>query len=87
MRQIVVESVFALHLANAQPCTLADIYKQSQQKVMTKRDGYTWTWPYRHKRTWDRRVNEAASREHGARIVAVKAGVYKPNPALFKEDP
>ena len=88
MRQIVVETVFALHQESNLPlrrfaCDLQQIYTRSQTKVRKLRDRGLWSWNYRGKRTWDRRVNEAASKRHGAKIVAVSSGLYRPNPALW----
>lgn len=90
MRQIVKEAVMSLYHESGQPvytfaCDLTQIYKRCQQKVRKRRADGTWNYPYRGKRTWDRRVNEAASEQNGAAIVAVTAGVYRPNVRLFKE--
>lgn len=90
MRQIVVEAVMSLYNESTLPftmfsCNLNQIYRRCQTKVRHLRDLKKWSFPYRGKRTWDRRVNEAASLEYGAKIVAVTAGVYRPNQKLFQE--
>jgi len=88
MREIVVESVFALHTESKLPlrmfaCDLQQIYRRCQQKVRELREAEEWSFPYRGKRTWDRRVNGAASEKHGSKIIAVSAGFYRPNPRMF----
>lgn len=90
MIQIVNEAVMSLYNESKLPlrmfaCDLNQIYRRCQQKVRQRRADETWNYPYRGKRTWDRRVNEAASLEHGAKIVAVTAGMYRPNQKLFQE--
>jgi len=89
MRQIVVEAVMSLYNESNQPLNmfavdLNQIYRRSQQKVRKLRSNGEWAFPYRGKRTWDRRVNEAASEQNGAKIVAVTAGKYRPSPKLFQ---
>jgi len=89
MRTIVVESVFALFNESRLPprmftCDLNQIYRRCQQKVRLLREEGEWSFPYRGKRTWDRRVNEAASPKHGAKIIAVSAGLYRPHQKMFE---
>jgi len=90
MIQIVDEAVMSLFNESKLPlrmfaCDLNQIYRRCQQKIRQRRADETWDFPYRGKRTWDRRVNEAASEKHGAKIVAVTAGMYRPNVKLFQE--
>lgn len=90
MIQIVNESVMSLYNESKQPletfaCSLQQIYRRCQLKVRQLRADNVWDYPYRGKRTWDRRVNEAASLEHDAKIVAVTAGQYRPSSHLFQE--
>ena len=90
MIQIVDEAVMSLFHESNLPLNvfaadLNQIYRRCQQKIRKLRDTGEWQFPYRGKRTWDRRVNDAATEKHGAKIVAVTAGVYRPNPRLFLE--
>lgn len=90
MIQLINESVMGLFNESKLPvqifsCNLLQIYRRCQLKVRQKRADRTWNYPYRGKRTWDRRVNYAASEKHGAKIVSVTAGVYRPNITLFQE--
>lgn len=88
MITVINESVMSLFHESKLPletfaCDLLQIYRRSQQKVRRLRDTGDWNYPYRGKRTWDRRVNNAATRKYGAKIVAVTAGKHRPNPRLF----
>ena len=83
MRQIVVQAAVSLTSEGNVEFDLLQLYRRSQQIVRQKRDRNEWNWPYRSKRTWDRRVNSVASKKYGAKLVAVTAGKYKLNPKLF----
>lgn len=90
MINLINESVMGLFNESKLPlhtfsCNLLEIYRRCQQKVRQKRADREWNYPYRGKRTWDRRVNNAASLKFGAKIVAVTSGVYRPNAKLFQE--
>jgi len=90
MINIINESVMGLFSESQLPlqtfaCNLLEIYRKCQQKVRRLRDTDEWNYPYRGKRTWDRRVNNAATEKYGAKIVAVTAGMYRPNVKLFQE--
>jgi len=90
MVQIVNEAVMSLFHESKLPlrmfaCELQEIYIRCQQKVRQLRADDAWNFPFRGKRTWDRRVNDAASERYGAKIVAVTAGMYRPHPKMFQE--
>jgi hypothetical protein len=90
---LINESVMGLFHESKLPlqtfaCNLLQIYRRCQTRINGKdglREQGAWRFPYRGKRTWDRRVNDAASEKHGAKIVAVTAGFYRPNVRLFQE--
>ena len=91
MITLINESVMGLFNESKLPlgmfsCNLLQIYRRCQLKVRQKRADHEWNYPYRGKRTWDRRVNNAATEKQGAKIVAVTAGVYRPNPTLFQKE-
>jgi len=62
---------------------LLELYRRCQLNVRRKREREEWSYPYRGKRTWDRRVNDAASPKYGAKLVAVTAGEYRLNPKHY----
>lgn len=100
-RQLIVEVVFGAYHAKRellakmqmppQPVSLAEIYLALKNRVLQLRR--VRMWPYRkHGKRWvDRRVNEAATPKYYAdgmpKIVATTAGMYEPNPQLFKPKP
>lgn len=75
----------------AQPVKLKEIYLEVRSRLAQLRS--CGSWPYRvHGKRWlDRRVNECAcpkySEDGVPRIVAVRAGLYEPNPVLFVKKP
>jgi len=96
-RQLVVEAVFGVYYRKrallaerqmpAQPVSLSEIYLEVRSRVAQLRACGLWRYAVHGKRWLDRRVNEAACPRYAAdgvpRIVAVSAGLYAPNPALF----
>ena len=86
MQQIVKEAIYGLYNQSGEPLktfqvNLYNIYLECQRKIRKLRKHQEWRYPYRGKRTWDRRVNEVG--EHG-HIVAVKAGWYRPRFPNYK---
>jgi hypothetical protein len=71
----------------SQPVSLGEIYLEVRSRVAVRQR--CGSWPYRvHGKRWlDRRVNECAcpkySEDGVPKVVAVTAGHYEPNPALF----
>jgi len=95
IRQLVVKAVFAKWNKDKEPATLLSIFFKVQDNIkelITTAQWNRWKkeWGIPGKRTIDRRVNEAADPrfyEDGVpKIVAVSAGVYQPNPALFVKE-
>ena len=80
IRQVAVEAVFSAWNTRGRPTDLREIFAFYVERC--KAEGVQ----IRKKRTVDRRVNEAASTEYGARIVSNTAGMYQPNPTLFLEE-
>ena len=83
MREIVLQAAMSLTTEGYVSFRLLELYRRCQWIVRQKRDREEWNWPYRGKRTWDRRVNDAASPKYGAKLVAVTAGEYRLNPKQF----
>lgn len=73
---IVRQAVASLRNEGKEPVSLGQIFSRAQWIVGMKRTRGEWEWPYRVKRTWDRRVNEAATKEVGM-LIATTAGTYK----------
>lgn len=89
LRALCIQAVFSTWYQEHRPTQLSEIYRFVKAKIREKLAAREWPFSeYRGKRTIDRRVNEAACgafSENGvARIVAVTAGVYQPNPELFE---
>ena len=89
LRQYIVEAVMARWNEKQQPSTLLSIFFRVTDRIAKERQNGQWKWHHPSKRTIDRQVNNAADpRYYGdkiPKIVAVTAGVYKPNPQLFEE--
>lgn len=88
MHPIIVEAVYGLFNESKEPlqvfaCHIDEIYRRCQLRVRELRDSGQWSYPYRGRETWKRRMQEAAYEEHGAKIINVKAGFYRPNPKMF----
>jgi hypothetical protein len=88
-RKLVCEAVFNYWKFKHRPCSLVEIFGFVTAKVEALRKRDEWPFKaYRGRRTVDRRVNEACSpqfyADNIARIVAVTAGIYQPNPKLFE---
>ena len=88
LRALCTQAVFSTWYQEHRPTQLSEIYRFVKAKITEKSAAREWPFSeYRGKRTIDRRVNEAAcgaySEDGVARIVAVTAGVYQPNPELF----
>jgi len=100
LRDLIIQAVFGAYhekkqlLAEqekpSQPVSLDEIYLRVQVKVDQLMRVGKWRFMFPSKRTVDRRVNEASSlafNENGVpKIVAVTAGFYTVNPALFVEE-
>jgi len=91
MRGVVTRAVFSVWNRYGRPTDLAEIY---QYYLKQASEGWHFdqernyfrlqpSFPQRGKRTVDRRVNEAASKQFGAKVVAVTSGIYQPSPRLF----
>jgi hypothetical protein len=78
IRQVIVEAVFSIWNTEHRPTNLQEIFNIYVEKCKKEKVRI------RKKRTVDRRVNEAASLEFGARIVSNTSGMYQPNPRLFE---
>ena len=92
LRALCIQAVFSTWYQEHRPTQLSEIYRFVKAKIREKLALGEWPFSaYRDKRTIDRRVNEAACgafSENGvAKIVAVTAGVYQPNPELFEALP
>jgi hypothetical protein len=92
IRKLAVEAVYKIAFTEHRPADLADIYRIVTEKIGKLRADDEWPWKeYRSKRTVDRRVNEASSKDFSVdgvpKIVAVSAGLYCVNPALFEKKP
>lgn len=91
LRQYIREVVFSKWNTNYKPVGLMTIFYLVQDRVLKDREKGVWPkeWGVPGKRTIDRRVNEAANPkfygDQTPKIVAVTAGLYQPNPELFKE--
>lgn len=89
LRELCIQAVFWKWANKRCPTDLNEINAFVRAKIREKRKLGEWPFPdYRGKRTIDRRVNEAAcpsfSEDGVAKIVAVTAGIYQPNPKLFE---
>lgn len=95
LRKLVVKVVYAYWNERHKPIPMSPNKACAEyiaQKVQTMlnllRYRGEWKWGYIGKRTIDRRVNEAADPlfydDKVPKIVAVSAGLYQPNPELFK---
>ena len=89
LRALCIQAVFSKWNNKRQPTDLREINAFVRDKIKEKQKLGEWPFTsYRGKRTIDRRVNEAAcgafSEDGIARIVAVTAGIYQPNPQLFE---
>ncbi len=89
LRALCIQAVFSTWNNEHRATQLSEIYRFVKAKIREKQSLGEWPFSsYRGKRTIDRRVNEAACgafSENGvARIVAVTAGLYQPNPELFE---
>ena len=89
IRKLTVEAVFKVWNIEHRPADLMEIYEIVTDKIAMLRRNQQWSWKEnRSKRTIDRRVNEASSKDFYPdgvpRICAVTSGLYQPNPALFK---
>lgn len=97
LRQYILEVVFAVWSEHKKPVAMSPqkpghffIARGVQKKIRAAQEKGEWPqeWGHVGKRTIDRRVNEAADprfyKDGIPKIVAVTAGVYQPNPALFK---
>jgi len=92
IRKLAVEAVYKIWNTEHRPADLMDIYVIVTEKIGKLRADDEWPWrEYRSKRTVDRRVNEASSKDFYAdgipKICAVTSGVYQPNPAIFEKKP
>jgi len=97
-RQMLVEIVFGLYrrkkelLAKTgmppQPISLGEIFREYLSRVATLESIGQWKCKTHSKRWIDRRINECACPTYSdsgePRIVAAKAGLYEPNPKLFR---
>jgi hypothetical protein len=85
IRAKAANAVYSVWNESRKPAQLGEIFIRVRSNIANDETWpKDWTWP--SKRTVDRRVNEAADFRfyHGPTpIVAVKAGVYCPNPARF----
>jgi len=79
IRDIVTRAVFSVWNLEGRPTDLAEVYR-FYRTHLPESAKVVWS-----KRTVDRRVEEAATPEHGAKIVCVTAGIYQVNPELFLE--
>ncbi len=100
-RQLIRESIFAVYrrkkeiLAGkgmpAQPVSLGEVYLEVRSRVAQLRSCGCWLYRVHGKRWLDRRVNECACPkyyEDGVpKVVSVSAGLYWPNPILFRWEP
>jgi len=93
---LVVESIRGYFSEYQRGAGLDDIYSRVLEKIRVLRQDEEWPhdWKTPRKRTVDRRVNEVASvnpaenlvMENGVSyVIALKAGLYCPNPALFED--
>jgi hypothetical protein len=82
--RIVNEAVWSVWKLEHRPTNLKEIYDFYKAKVNALRRQGKWMYVFRGKRTVDRRVNECASSEYHATIVAVTSGIYQPNPELIE---
>jgi hypothetical protein len=80
--RIVCEAVWSVWKLEHRPTNLQEIYDFYKAKRQALHKQGKWKYIFRGKRTVDRRVNECASNEYGAVIVAVTSGIYQPNPEL-----
>lgn len=85
-----VEAVFAVWNEYRLPANLEDIYHLVKVKISKAKELKTWKWGTPSKRTIDRRVSDAADPKFYEvsgvpKIVAVTAGIYRPNPILFED--
>jgi hypothetical protein len=92
IRKLAVEAVYKIWNTEHRPADLMDIYVIVTEKIGKLRADDEWPWKeFRSKRTVDRRVNEASSKDFYAdgipKICAVTSGVYQPNPRLFAKKP
>ena len=87
LRALVVQAVFAKWNKEGKPSSLLSIFYRVQDRTRELKATGRWPWKIPGKRTIDRRVNEAADPrfydDRVPKIVAVKAGLYQPNPTLF----
>jgi hypothetical protein len=89
IRKLAVEAVYKIWNTQHRPCTLQEIFDIVTEKISVQREKGEWPWKeFRSKRTVDRRVNEASSKDFYAdgipKICAVTSGIYQPNPKLFE---
>ena len=96
-RLLIREVVFGVYLRKkellarmgmpAQPVKLSEIYLEVRSRIAQLRSCGQWPHHVHGKRWLDRRVNECACPKYAAdgvpKIVAVSAGLYEPNRALF----
>ena len=96
-RQLIVEIVFGLYYRKKQrldimkmppqPISLGEIWAEFVSRRLSLVSTKEWKWGWHKKRWLDRRVNEAATPKYSEngkpKIVAVKAGLYKPNIEIF----
>jgi len=97
-RRLIREAVFGIFFRKkrvleakgmpAQPVSLAEIYLEVRSRIAELQACGEWPYHVHGKRWIDRRVNEAATPkyyEDGVpKIVAATAGMYMPNPVLFR---
>ncbi len=80
LRTLIVRAVVQIYNESHRPTDLKEIYDW----VIEHLGDVDYRFHHTSKRSVDRRVNEAASKQHGAKIVAVSAGIYQPSPQFYK---
>jgi len=92
IRELSKEAVYARWSSEKRPSQLIDIYRFVKRRIQVLIDVGEWdakAWTPPSKRTVDRRVNEAADQKYWdgpTPIIALRAGLYIPNPSLFDEE-
>lgn len=85
LRDLAVQAVFAYWHERHKPIHIRLVEKKVLHELWRRKVRRRWLGPYPSKRTIERRIQEAATKEHGAKIVNVTAGYYRPNPNLFEK--
>lgn len=94
LRKMVAQIVIGVWNTQHRPMKLNEIYQKLREKVAERIEDHDWPaiWGFPIKRTVDRRVNEAADyrfyteKDEVPPIIALKAGTYQANPALFEKE-